>query len=276
MIQLGIFSTLTATRQQPQGVYLADKMGDEVLLPNKYIPKNFKIDDQISVFVYTDSEDRIVATTVKPKILLHQFACLTVKQVTPFGAFLDWGLEKDLFVPFKEQKGKMKPGASYIVFLYNDEESDRLVASAKINKFIERDLLTVEEGELVDILVGESTPLGRNVIINNRHLGLIFKNEIFQPISLGDYLKGYIKKIRPDNKIDVSLQKQGVQHIESSADKILNYLKQNDGHITLTDKSDPAEIMLKLEMSKKAFKKALGTLYKQRLIRLEKDGTYLQ
>jgi len=238
MIPLGTFSTLTAKRQLLQGIYLEDAEGDEVLLPNKYIPQGMKLEDEISVFVYTDSEDRIVATTIKPKIELHQFACLTVSQVTKFGAFLEWGLEKDLFVPFKEQKLKMR-------------------------------------GEQVNLLIAEPTDLGVNVIVNNLHRGLIYKNEIFQNLELGDRIKGYIKKVRDDNRLDVSLQAQGLQNIEPSAARVLDYLKMNQGFMTLTDKSRPEEIMAKMEMSKKSFKKALGSLYRQKLVRLEKNGTYL-
>ena len=275
MIPLGTYSTLTAKRQLLQGIYLEDAEGDEVLLPNKYIPNGLELEDEISVFVYTDSEDRIIATTIKPKILLHEFACLEVSAVTKIGAFLDWGLEKDLFVPFKNQKLKMKEGNSYIVYLYNDEESDRLVASAKIFKYLSNEELTVKNEEAVNLLIAEPTDLGVNVIINNRHRGLIFRNEIFQNLELGDQIKGYIKKIRPDNRIDVSLQPQGLPNIEPSANKILNYLKRNQGYISLTDKSRPEEIMAKMEMSKKSFKKGLGSLYKQKLVRLEKNGTYL-
>ena len=275
MIPLGTYSTLTAKRQLLQGIYLEDAEGDEVLLPNKYIPDGLQLADEISVFVYTDSEDRIIATTIKPKILLHEFACLEVMAVTKFGAFLDWGLEKDLFVPFKEQKLKMKEGNSYIVYLYNDEESDRLVASAKIFKYLSNEALTVKDGEQVDLLIAEPTDLGVNVIINNCHKGLIYKNEIFQQLELGDQIKGYIKKIRSDNRIDVSLQPQGMKNIEPSAAKILDYLKMNQGFMSLTDKSRPEEIMAKMEMSKKSFKKALGSLYKQKLVRLEKNGTYM-
>jgi len=200
---------------------------------------------------------------------------LTVSQVTKFGAFLDWGLEKDLFVPFKEQKLKMREGNSYIVYLYNDEESDRLVASAKIFKYLSNEELTVKEGEQVNLLIAEPTDLGVNVIINNLHRGLIYRNEIFQNLELGDKLKGYIKKVRADNRLDVSLQAQGMQNIEPSAARVLAYLKMNQGYMTLTDKSRPEEIMAKMEMSKKSFKKALGSLYKQKLVRLEKNGTYL-
>lgn len=275
MIPLGTYSTLTAKRQLLQGIYLEDAEGDEVLLPNKYIPKGMQLEDEISVFVYTDSEDRIVATTIKPKIQLHEFACLIVNQVTKFGAFLDWGLEKDLFVPFKEQKLKMKEGNAYIVYLYNDEESDRLVASAKIFKYLSNEELTVKEEEQVNLLIAEPTDLGVNVIINNRHRGLIYKNEIFQTLELGDQIKGYIKKVRADNRLDVSLQAQGLPNIEPSAIRVLDYLQMNQGFITLTDKSRPEEIMAKMQMSKKSFKKALGSLYKQKLVRLEKNGTYL-
>lgn len=275
MIPLGTYSTLTAKRQLLQGIYLEDAEGDEVLLPNKYIPNGLQLEDEISVFVYTDSEDRIIATTIKPKILLHEFACLEVSAVTKFGAFLDWGLEKDLFVPFKEQKLKMKEGSSYIVYLYNDEESDRLVASAKIFKYLSNEALTVKEGEQVDLLIAEPTDLGVNVIINNQHKGLIYRNEIFQHLELGNQIKGYIKKVRSDNRLDVSLQPQGIQNIEPSAARILDYLKMNQGYMTLTDKSRPEEIMAKMEMSKKSFKKALGSLYKQKMVRLEKNGTYL-
>ncbi len=275
MIPLGTYSTLTAKRQLLQGIYLEDGEGDEVLLPNKYIPNGLQLEDEISVFVYTDSEDRIIATTIKPKIQLHQFACLRVNQVNNIGAFLDWGLEKDLFVPFKEQKLKMKEGNEYIVYLYNDEESDRLVASAKIFKYLSNEELTVKEGELVNLLIAEPTDLGVNVIINNLHRGLIYRNEIFQNLELGDQIKGYIKKVREDNRLDVSLQAQGLPNIEPSAIRILDYLTMNQGFMTLTDKSRPEEIMAKLQMSKKSFKKALGSLYRQKLVRLEKKGTYL-
>ncbi len=275
MIPLGTYTTLTAKRQLLQGIYLEDGEGDEVLLPNKYIPKDLQLEDEISVFVYTDSEDRIIATTIKPKIELHQFACLECVHVSGIGAFLDWGLEKDLFVPFKEQKLKMKVGNFYIVYLYNDEESDRLVASARIHRYLSNEELTVKEGDKVSVLIGEPTPLGVNVIINNRHKGLIYKNEIFQNLELGDQLAGWIKKVRDENRLDVSLQAQGLANIEPSAIRILDYLQMNQGFMRLTDKSAPQEIMAVMQMSKKSFKKALGSLYKQKMVRLEKNGTYL-
>jgi len=272
MIPLGTYTTLTAKRQLLQGIYLEDAEGDEVLLPNKYIPKDLQLEDQISVFVYTDSEDRIVATTIQPKIELHQFACLECVHVSGIGAFLDWGLEKDLFVPFKEQKLKMKVGNFYIVYLYNDDESDRLVASARVHRYLSNEELTVKEGDKIDVLIGEPTDLGINVIVNNRHKGLIYRNEIFQNLELGDRIPGWIKKVRAENRLDVSLQPQGLANIEPSAIRILDYLQMNQGFMRLTDKSAPQEIMAVMQMSKKSFKKALGSLYKQKLVRLEKNG----
>lgn len=275
MIQLGQFSTLTASRQKEQGMYLVDDQEDEVLLPNKYMPNGFDIGDEIKVFVYTDSEDRIVATTETPRIVVGDFAYLEVVEATKFGAFLDWGLEKHLLVPFSHQKRDMEEGDWHVVYLYCDETTDRLVASAKWHKYVDSDEISVKDGEEVDLLVAHPTDLGWNVIINNRHAGLIYSNEIFQPIYTGDRLKGYIKNVREDNKIDVSLEKQGFSRIEPNAQKILELLKRQKGFLDLTDKSDPELIKRRMSMSKKTFKKAIGTLYKQRLVRLEKDGIYL-
>jgi uncharacterized protein len=273
MIELGKYNLLKAIRKTDNGIYLEDQQEREVLLPNKYTD-GINIGDEINVFIFNDSEDRLTATRTKPKIELNEFAYLEVKEVTRFGAFLDWGLEKDLFVPFKEQPTKMLAGKKYIVYLYLDHQTDRLVASANFNRFLEKDDVFVEEGEKVDLLVLDETELGVNVIINNMHRGLIFNNDIFKQIKTGDKLEGYIKNIRPDNKIDVTLQQQGFANIEPNAQKILELLKKENGFLNLTDKSDPAEITARLEMSKKTFKKAVGTLYKKKIIRLEKDGIY--
>ncbi len=257
------------------GMYLIDKEGNEVLLPNKYVPEDMLINDEIEVFVYNDSEDRMVATTLKPKIQRNEYGYLKVKEVNAFGAFLDWGLEKDLLVPFREQKLKMLPEKKYLVYLYLDEKTDRLVASAKIQRFIEKDKIELEEGEEVNLLICEQTTLGVNVIINNLYKGLIFKSDLYQKIMPGNLRKGFIKHIRPDNKIDVVLEKQGYQNIEPNAEKILEKLHLHNGYLDLNDKSDPTEIAAHLEMSKKTFKKAIGALYKKRLIRIEKNGIYL-
>jgi len=271
----GETNLLTAKRRTLNGYYLIDDENEEVLLPNKYVPNGMKPGDEISVFIYKDSEDRVIATTIVPYILLNEFAVLEVVDVNPVGAFLDWGLEKDLLVPYSEQLSKMQVGSSYPVFLYLDEKTQRLVASGKINKFLDQEEISVNNGDEVELLICNATDLGINVIINNIHNGLLYDNELFQAVTPGDILTGYIKNVRPDNKIDVSLQKQGYVNVEPNAQKILQKLKDNDGFLNITDKSDPIIILAKLEMSKKTFKKAIGSIYKQKLIRIEKDGIYL-
>lgn len=273
-MELGKFNTLKANRRTDNGVYLIDDKNQEVLLPNKYA-EGVEEGDEISVFIYTDSEDRLVATTLTPLIQYYDFACLKVKDVNRYGAFLDWGLEKDLLVPFSEQKTRMEEGRWYVVFLYLDEQTNRLVASGKVEDFFERENITVAEGDEVDLLVYNKTDLGFNVVVNNMHTGLLHHSDVFRILSRGDKLKGYIKKIREDDKLDVVLQKPGASSIEPNAEKILNLLKENEGFIGLTDKSSADEIASELEMSKKSFKKALGTLYKKKLVRLEEQGTYL-
>jgi predicted RNA-binding protein (virulence factor B family) len=276
MIEIGKHNILTALRLTPPGMFLGDKEGEEVvLLPNKYIPAGLEVDQEIEVFIYRDSEDRIIATTLEPKIKLNEIACLEVKEVNDHGAFLDWGLEKDLMVPYREQLRKMRAGEKYLVYLYVDEDTNRLAATSKIDRFLEWDELTVNIGDEVDLLVGDSTDLGMNVIINGIHKGLIYRNEIFKKVHTGDKIKGYIKDIREDNKIDVSLQVQGFRNIEPSAEFILEKLKANKGFLKLNDTSDPDDIMHKLQMSKKTFKKAIGTLFKQRMISIEEDGIHL-
>ena len=277
MIEIGKYNVLEVLRDTSSGLFLGgdEEEDQDVLLPGNYIPEGTSIGDKIEVFIYNDSEDRVIATTLKPKITLHQFACLQVKMVTKMGAFLDWGLNKDLFVPFREQNGRMQEGRYYVVYLYLDKETNRLVASSKVNRFLYNQALTVEEGEEVDVLFWETTDLGMNVIINHVHKGLVYHNELFSKVKPGDIRKGYIKKIREDNKIDVTLQKPGYQNTEPNAQRILSKLKEEDGFLPLGDHSSPAEITRQLEMSKKTFKKAIGLLYKQRVIRLEKDGIYL-
>ena len=274
MIQIGRYNTLEIVRDTKVGLYLSD--GDEdILLPNKYVPKEYEIGDKLIVFAYLDHEERKVATTLEPYILLNQFALLRVNYINKFGAFLDWGLEKDLFVPFKEQARPMEKGKRYLVFMYLDEQSNRLVGSSKLNQFLSNDVLTVEEGEEVDLIVSHITDLGINVIINEQHKGLMYKNEVYEDLRTGDRLKGFIKTIRPDNKIDVSLTKHGVEGIEPNAEKVLDELRASRGFLRLNDDSHPEDIKTVLRMSKKAFKKAIGTLYKQKLIDIKDDGIYL-
>jgi uncharacterized protein len=275
MITLGMYNSLIVLRRAEQGLYLGDDSGESVLLPNKYIPEGAGIGDTLNVFIYNDSEDRVIATTLVPKVILNRFACLEVVNVTNNGAFLDWGLAKDIFVPFTEQSKKLEVGQYPIAFLYLDKITNRLAASCKISKFLNNETIEVKENDEVDLLISERTDIGINVIINDRYKGIIYQNELFRTITYGDRTKGYIKKIRVDNKIDVSLEQFGYGKVQRNEEKILLRLKENKGFLKLNDYSSPAEITGVLEMSKKTFKKAAGSLFKQRLIRIEKDGIYL-
>ena len=275
MIKIGEYNTLEILRETEPGLFLEDSDGNEVLLPNRYVPKEFKIWDKLDVFVYLDNEDRLVAVTDKPYIQRGEFAVLRCNAVTEHGAFLDWGMVKELFCPFREQAFKMKKGGWYLVYCFLDEESNRLVASSKTNQFLDNKELTVEAFEEVDLIVSHPSDIGMNVIVNKKHQGLIFNDDIYQDLSIGDRLKGYVKKIRPDNKLDIVLGKIGYRSIEPNADLIMKELEDHGGYLNLTDKSDPETIKRALQMSKKSFKKAVGTLYKKKLIQIKDDGIYL-
>lgn len=275
MLFIGKYNYLTIERVTSVGMFLSDVEGEEVLLPNQYITDDMQVGDQIKVFVYLDSEDRPVATTQTPKIIRNEFAFLEVKDVSEYGAFLDWGLIKDLFVPFREQPKPMEIGEWHVVFLYLDQKSQRLLASAKIDKFLESERLTVAEGDEVDLLVWQKTDLGYNVVVNQYHKGLIYANEVFQPLQIGDALKGYVKKIREENKLDISLQKTGYEVVEPVAKQILEEVKKGRGFLNLSDNSSPEDVYNRLKISKKVFKKAIGGLYKQGIIRITDDGIYL-
>ena len=273
-MNIGQYNTLKIDRDTQVGLFLTNGKED-VLLPNKYVPKVFEIGEEIIVFVYLDHEQRPVATTLEPYILLNEFALLRVNYVNQVGAFMDWGMEKDILVPFKEQARPMEKGKRYLVYLYMDEKTNRLVASSKTNQFLNNDALTVENGEEVELIVSHITEVGINVIINEQHKGLLYKDEVYDDIRTGDRLRGYIKNIRPDNKIDVALQIQGYQSIEPNAEKILSELRASRGFIRLNDNSHPEDIKTVLKMSKKTFKKAIGALYKDKLIEIKDDGIYL-
>lgn len=275
MIHIGKTNTLTILRDTSVGMYLGDNENQAVLLPKKYILPEFNIGDEIAVFVYKDSEDRLIATTLKPYAEVGQFAFLEVIGVSKVGAFMDWGLEKDLFVPFKEQKHKMAEGYSYVVFIYLDELTERIVASSKINKFISNEVLQVEQGQEVDLLVYNETDLGFSCIINGIHKGLIYHNDLFTDLKIGDQVTGYVKLIRENNLIDLSLQKIGFKHVLSSTEKIMEYLVSHDGYLDLNDKSSPDLIERRFDMSKSTFKKSLGILYRQRKVTLHDDGVRL-
>lgn len=275
MLFIGKYNYLTIERVTSVGMFLSDVEGEEVLLPNQYITDDMQVGDQIKVFVYLDSEDRPVATTQTPKIIRNEFAFLEVKDVSEYGAFLDWGLIKDLFVPFREQPSPMEIGERHVVFLYLDQKSQRLLASARLDRFLENERLTVAEGDEVDLLIWQKTDLGYNVVVNQYHKGLIYANEVFQPLQIGDSLKGYVKKIREENKLDISLQKTGYEVVEPVAKQILEEIEKGGGSLNLSDSSSPEDIYNKLKISKKVFKKAIGGLYKQGIIRITENGIYL-
>lgn len=274
MIEIGKYNTLKIARDTQIGLYLTDGNQD-ILLPNKYVPREFEIGEELIVFVYLDQEERPVATTLEPYIYLNEFALLRVNFINKFGAFLDMGLEKDLFVPFREQAREMEKGKRYLVFMYLDEKSNRLVGTSKINQFLSNDEITVEKGDEVDLIISHITDMGINVIINEQHKGLLYKDEVYEDVRTGDRMKGYIKNIRPDKKIDVTLQQAGFAGIEPNAEKVLDELRASRGFLRLNDDSHPEDIKTVLKMSKKTFKKAIGTLYKQKLIEIKEDGIYL-
>lgn len=274
MIEIGQYNTLKIQRDTSVGLYLTDGSKD-VLLPNKYVPRKFEVGDELAVFVYLDHEERLVATTLKPYITLNDFAYLRVSYINKFGAFVDWGLEKDLFVPFKEQARPMEKSKRYLIHMHIDDKTGRLVGSSRTSKFLNNETLTVEEGEEVDLIISHITEMGINVIINGKHKGLLYKDEVYQDLRTGDRVIGYVKLIRPDNKIDITLQKGGADSIEPNAQYILEELRESRGFIRLNDNSHPEDIKTVLKMSKKAFKKAIGSLYKQRLIEIKEDGIHL-
>lgn len=275
MINLGEYNTLYILRDTDPGLFLGDTEGNEVLLPHKYKPEVYDIGDEIEVFAYLDNEERPITTTLEPFVTLNKFGYLHCSDVTKYGAFMDWGLEKQLFVPFKEQARPMKAGNWYIVYLYVDDVTQRLVGSSKTNRFLNNENVTVAPFEEVDILVTHITEKGANVIINGIHKGLIYMEDIFEDIRTGDRLKAYIKNIRPDNKIDVVLQPPGYRSIEPNANFVLDELKAAGGFLPLHDKSDPDAIKNLLGMSKKSFKKAIGSLYKDKQIEIKEDGIEL-
>ena len=270
-LSLGRFNRLTIVRRAEQGLYLSGGPED-ILLPNRYVPDGAEIGDEIDVFVYLDNEERLIATTETPKAQVGDFAWLQVAWVNNFGAFLDWGLMKDLFVPFREQKMKMQKGKSYLVHLHIDPETYRIMASAKVERYLSTDFPPYHGGDEVDILVWQKTDLGFKAIVENRFSGMLFDAEIFRQLHSGDRLKAYVKQVRPDGKIDLSLQKKGQKAVHDFSDTLLEHLQNNGGFTPLGDKSPAEEIYALFGVSKKVFKKAVGDLYKQHLITIEPQG----
>ena len=268
-LELGKFNQLEIVKEVDFGLYLdgGDEYG-EILLPLRYVPEVFEIGEMLNVFIYLDMEERIIATTLTPLVEVDQFGFLEVSWVNEFGAFLNWGLMKDLFVPFREQKMKMEIGRKYIVHAHIDEESYRIVGSAKVERYLSDDMPQYEDGQEVDILVWQKTDLGFKVIVENKFSGLVYDNEIFQPLYTGMRLKAFIKQVRPDGKIDLILQTNGRRAILDFTETLLHYLVENAGETELNDKSPAEDIYDVFGVSKKVFKKAVGELYKKKVISL--------
>lgn len=275
MLNLGQLNTLTANRQTDNGFYLVDNEANEVLLPNKYIPVGLEIDDEIEVFLYTDSEDRIIATTLTPKVMLYGYAYLEVKDVAGFGAFFDWGLEKDLLVPISKQGRAVNEGEKHVVYLYLDDQTNRLAGTTKIAPTLLRIAVDLKVGDEVKMIPYEESELGFSMVVNDKYQGMLYQNEIFQKINIGDVLTGYVKKIRSDNKIDLSLNRFGYRAVDDNVDNVYNAIVENNGFLPLNDKSAPEAIYSALGISKKVFKKSIGALYKQKKIEITKDGIKL-
>ncbi|MCC6346950.1 MAG: GntR family transcriptional regulator [Nitrospirales bacterium] len=275
MLEIGKYNELTVKKKTDFGFFLDSPEGD-ILLPRKYVPEGTKIGDPLKVFIYKDSEDRTIATTLTPRATVGEFASLRVKEVTRVGAFLEWGLEKDLLVPYREQAEKMRAGSRYIVYLFLEEQTKRITATSKIGRFIEKEDIRLHEGEEVDLLVYRPTDRGFKVIINNRYFGMLYKNEIFRELAVGDRARGFVKKIREDRRIDAVLTREGFEDIEEVKKQILKKLQESrGGFLPLTDESTPQSIREELDMSKKTFKKAVGSLYRDGVLEIKHDGIKL-
>ncbi|MEN8799166.1 MAG: S1-like domain-containing RNA-binding protein [Flavobacteriaceae bacterium] len=274
MIELGNYNTLKINRKVDIGLYLTDDEGNEVLLPGKYAPENAEPGQDIEIFCYLDNEERPIATTLKPFIKRNEFGYLRVAEVNEYGAFLDWGLEKHLLVPFREQLSPMEEGKWYVVYCYLDEKSFRLAASGRLERFLDNTNAVYDQGQEVRIMITRQTELGWEVVIEGKHKGLVYSDEVYQPVTPGDRMLGYVKKVRSDQKIDISLQSTGYEKLESSAQKVYDALIERGGVLKLHDRSDPQDIKNQLQMSKKTFKRAIGILYKARRISIAPDGIY--
>jgi predicted RNA-binding protein (virulence factor B family) len=274
-LNIGNYNKLKVVKTVDFGLYLEGDKGQEILLPTRYVPKNAAIGDEIDVFIYKDNEERLIATTEKPRGTVGEFCYMRVKDKSAAGAFLDWGIMKDLLVPFREQKEEMRAGESYLVYIYLDFVTKRIVASSRLDKFLDNVPPEYVPNQEVELIVANKTALGYNVIINNLHWGLIYNNEIFRQIRTGEKCRGYIKRIREDDKIDVSIYPLGYDKTETVTDSILNALKENNGFLPVNDKTDAEQIYSTFACSKKSFKQAIGSLYKKRLITIEDKGIFL-
>lgn len=274
-IRLGRYNQLTVVKEVDFGVYLDGDEDGEILLPKRYVPEGCVVGDMLNVFIYLDMDERLVATTLEPYAQVGDFACLEVAWVNQYGAFLDWGLMKDLFILFREQKVKMQKGHRYVVYVELDEESFRIMATAKVEKYLSDEMPDYQSGEEVDVMIWQRTDLGYKVIVDNKFGGMIYHNEIFQPLEIGMKLPAYIKQVRPDGKIDLELQKAGAHQVGDFSGKLLQFIKDHGGYTSINDKTDAEIIYGTFGVSKKIFKKAVGDLYKKRLIVLEEGGIRL-
>jgi predicted RNA-binding protein (virulence factor B family) len=274
-VKLGRFNTLEVVKSVSFGIYLDGGNDGEILLPKRYVPEGCKPGDFLDVFIYLDNEERLIATTQTPLVQVGEFACLETAWVNEYGAFLNWGLMKDLFVPFREQKVKMQIACNYVIHAHLDEESYRIVASAKVDRYLSKETPPYHEGDEVDIFIWQKTDLGFKAIIDNRFGGLLYEKEIFQPLQAGMKLKAYIRQVREDNKIDLSLRKKETVTVYDFSETLLHYIKNNNGRILFNDKSEAGDIYRTFGVSKKTFKKAVGDLYKRRLIALNDTGISL-
>ncbi len=274
MLKIGQYNTLKIVKILSFGAYL-ECDGKEILLPTRYVPQDAKVDDEVEVFIYHDNEGRLIATTLHPNAIVGEFAFMRVKSINTTGAFLDWGLMKDLLVPYKEQKMQMREGRWYLVYVRLDPITNRIMASARIEKFIGNVPPAYEPNQEVDLLVVEDTEIGYKVIVNNLHWGMLYYDQVFQRLERGEKLKGYVKEVRDDDKIDINLAPLGYQKVEGVSKIVLDALKTKGGVLPVHDKSDPDEIYSLFRCSKKAFKQAIGALYKRHLILIEKEGIRL-
>ena len=274
-VKLGKYNQLEVVKTVDFGVYLNGDDDGEILLPSRYVPEGCKPGDVLNVFIYLDNEERLVATTLEPYVQVGEFACLEVAWVNEYGAFLDWGLMKDLFVPFREQKMKMQKGHRYVVHAHVDEDSYRIMASAKVERYLSKEHPEYQPGDEVEVMVWLKTDLGYKVIVDNQFSGLVYQKEIFKPLEPGMRMQAFIRQVREDGKIDLTLQKDGLQKVGDFAEILLQYIKDNGGHTPLNDKSAAEEIYDTFGVSKKTFKKAVGDLYKKRLIVLVEGGIQL-
>lgn len=272
---LGKYNQLEVVKEVDFGVYLDGGDDGEILLPSRYVPEGCKPGDVLNVFIYLDNEERLIATTLQPKVQVGEFACLEVAWINEYGAFLDWGLMKDLFVPFREQKMKMQKGRSYVVHAHVDEESYRIMASAKVERYLSKEKPDYQPGQEVEIMIWQRTDLGYKAIVENQYSGLIYQGEIFKSLEPGMKLTAYIRQVREDGKIDLTLQKDGQKKVDDFSEVLLQFIKDQGGHTLLNDKSAAEDIYEAFGVSKKTFKKAVGDLYKKRLIVLEEGGIRL-